>query len=93
MPSNDSNSFEIMKAIGDMKSELKEDIGEVKAQNAAQLTHITGLRNELLGNGGRVTSIEVRLDRQEFWHNVKTTVVIPVVFMLHKIATVLGIRI
>lgn len=93
MPSNDSNTFEIMKAISQAKSDLQNDISEVKSQNAAQLVSITGLRNELLGDGGRVKNIEDRFKDQDFWHNVKTFVVIPVVFGLHKIATLMGWKI
>lgn len=93
MPSNDSNTFEIMKAISQAKSDLQNDISEVKSQNAAQLVSITGLRNELLGDGGRVKNIEDRFKDQDFWHNIKTFVVIPVVFGLHKIATLMGWKI
>lgn len=84
------DSLELFRAIGELKSELKEDLSEVKSQNATQLEKIIGLRNELLGDGGRVTNLEIRLDRQELWHNIKTVVVIPVIFSLHKLAAFLG---
>lgn len=87
------DSLELMHAIGELKSELQKDIGEVKVQNATQLTSIAGLRNELLGEGGRVTHLEKRLDDQEFWQNVKTIVVIPFLLGVHKILTAIGWRI
>lgn len=85
--------LQLMQAIGEMKSELQKDLGEVKSQNAAQLVSIISLRRELLGDGGRVKNIEVRLDNQDFWQNVKTFVVIPIIFAIHKMATVLGWKI
>jgi hypothetical protein len=93
MPNSNDNSFAIMKAIGELKSDIQKDIGVVKSQNATQLEKITSLRNELLGDGGRVKNIEDRFKDQDFWHNVKTFVVIPVVFGLHKIATLMGWKI
>ena len=87
------DSLELMKAIGEMKSELQQSIGEVKAQNAAQLESITGLRRELLEPGGRVTNVEKRLDDIEFWQNVKTIVVIPLLLAIHKVMTAMGWKI
>lgn len=87
------DAVELMKAIMELKSELLNDIGEVKAQNAAQLVSITGLRRELLDDGGRVKMVEKRLDDLEFWQNVKTVVVVPILLTIHKLLTVLGWRI
>jgi hypothetical protein len=87
------DSLTLFEAISDMKSELLKDIGEIKSQNAAQLVHITSLRNELLGDGGRVTTLEKRMDDQEYWQNVKTIVVIPLLLTIHKVMTAIGWKI
>lgn len=87
------DALEIFKAISEAKSDLQKDLGEVKTQNAAQLESITNLRRELLGPGGRVTTVEKRMDDAEFWQNVKTIVVIPVLLGIHKVLTAMGWKI
>jgi hypothetical protein len=87
------DTIEIVKAIGQLKADLLTDIGEVKTQNAAQMESITNLRRELLGPGGRVTTVEKRLDDIEFWQNIKTIVVIPILLAIHKVMTAMGWKI
>lgn len=87
------DSLTLYEAISDLKSELLKEVSEVKAQNAAQIATLSGLRTELLGNGGRVTTLEKRLDDQEFWQNVKTIVVIPLLLTIHKVMTAMGWKI
>lgn len=79
----------IVQAIGDLKAELKEEIGEVKTQIAA----LSGLRNELLGDGGRVVVIEDRFKDLEKWNNIKHIVMVPLLLTVHKILQVFGIKI
>jgi hypothetical protein len=87
------DNLELMRALGEMKADLLDDIGEVKSQNAAQLQSITNLRRELLGDGGRVKNLEKRMDDQEFWQNVKTVIVIPFLLGIHKVLTAMGWKI
>ena len=87
------DAIELLKALNNVQTALQNDISEVKAQNAAQLESITGLRRELLEPGGRVTTVEKRLDDLEFWQNVKTIVVIPILLVIHKVMIAMGWKI
>lgn len=90
-----------MQAIGDLKAEFKEDIGDMKASvaagnataialaNAAQNTAMN-LRQELLGEGGRLTQIE---EHNSFKWKVELVFgicIIPFLALLHQIAAHFG---
>lgn len=101
---NSDDSLTIMTAISDMRAEVLKDLGEVKATVSGADNKLTArmeaiqntfgtFREELLGNGGRITNIEEEQklqDRRQWWHSA---LILPLVTVLHSIANYLGIRI
>lgn len=92
----------VLSELGDLKeghttlvanqSELSKIQATILAnQQSAREVHLT-FREELLGSGGRVSELEDRQKSHEFWHNVKIVIVLPVTFALHKLGTVLGLK-
>lgn len=61
-------------------------------QRASAEKHLA-FREELLGKGGRVAELESRQKSFELWSNVKLLIVFPIVGAIHKIGTVLGLKI
>lgn len=77
------DALELMQKLGEIHADLKEDIGQVKADMA-----------EFKGEFRvRLSTIEKNAEDDKYWHNVKTFVVIPITFGLHKIANTLGFKI
>jgi hypothetical protein len=77
------DALELMQKLGEIHADLKEDIGRVK-------TEMAEFKGEFRV---RLSTIEKNADNDKYWHNVKTFVVIPVTFALHKTASMLGFKI
>jgi hypothetical protein len=96
----DNSSLTLMKAIGDMKAELKQDIGDLKKDvaqgitvavgtaEAAKTAHLT-LRNELLGDGGRLKSIEEDITFKTRIGVIFSILIVPIIAALHQIGVAL----
>lgn len=79
----DSSALMIMKAIGDAKSELKEDIGKVT-------TTVAGFSGELKSVKDRVKTIE---DDTKFKDRLQLTFaicILPIIAVVHQIAAHFG---
>jgi len=88
------DALELMQKLGEIHADLKEDIGQVRTDLKKDIgqvnTDIAGFKGSF---GIRLDNIETDAKDEKYWHNVKTFVVIPVTFALHKAATALGFKI
>lgn len=69
------------------------ELGEIKESLGSQSTNIQNLRNELTGPGGRITTMEDRIEKSEnrqWWHSA---ILIPTITFLHTILHKLGLPI
>ncbi len=77
------DALELMQRLGEIHADLKQDIGIVTTKMA-----------EFKGSfEARLANVETDIKDGKYWHNVKTLIVVPVVFSLHKAATMLGFKI
>lgn len=84
------DSLEIMNAIGDMRSDLQEDLGNLKAQIAGMNGSLT---TGLLATNDRVKRLEDENTR-EGWRNWLERGVLAGLFLgVHKILNAFGIKI
>lgn len=84
------DALELMQKLGEIHADLKEDIGSVKTEMAGFKGSIS---SNLEATNFRVTAIERAAADDKFWDRVKTIIVLPVVFAIHKVLTTLGMRI
>lgn len=84
------DALAIMTELGRIHADLKEDIGNVRADLAGFKGTIT---SDLNATTNRVIELEEDIKSRAYWQNVRTYVTVPIVFVLHKTATILGIKI
>lgn len=81
----------LLQEIGDIKSSVAKLDGSLTTEvNALKGTH-SSFRNELLGEGGRVSNIEDEQQRAETRQWVHTAVLLPIGAVLHTIASKMGL--
>jgi hypothetical protein len=71
----------ILDKIADMRLMLAEHIGEVRADIAVLDTKIEGM----IGPEGRVTKLENRAERQEWWTKAHTLALVALPPAVHKL--------
>lgn len=75
------DALELMQRLGEIHADLKEDIGNLKAE----FSNFKG------SAGARITAIEQDTKDQKFWNNVKAYSG-PVLVTLHVVAHKLGLK-
>ena len=83
------DSLELMQALGSIHADLKQDIGEVKAEVAGLKGTFT---SDLKAVRDRMDVMEKDADDQKFWGNVKSSTG-PFMVFLHVAAHKLGFKI
>jgi len=91
---NDDSALLIMKAIGDAKAELKEDIGRVHTELTKDIGKATFSLGAFQGNvEARLAATEDSLKTQKKQQFVVSYVVIPFLTVTHAIAAHFGIKV